>query len=119
MCLRAVFLMGDVTAAACSSDVTPDVSDGGRSSFGGTALDHSKCVKILAPATNEFAKCEPVFVTYQIANRLKRSGMATVINQRPFVLRLRLHAVSYMHFQVWSPQSGMKFQLLPKRKRRT
>jgi hypothetical protein len=76
-------------------------------------------VKILAPATNEFASCEPVFVSFQIANKLKRSGMATVINERPFVLRLRLRAVSYMNFTPWSRRSGLKFQLLLKRKRKT
>jgi hypothetical protein len=78
----------------------------------------SKPVKVLAPATNEFASCEPVFVSFQIANKLKRSGMATVINERPFVLRLRLHAVSYLNFTPWSQPSPLRFQLLQVRKRK-
>jgi hypothetical protein len=82
------------------------------------ALHPSQCVKILAPETAEFARCEPVFVSFQLANKLKRSGMAIVVNERPFVLRLRLHAVSYLNFTVWSSPSPLKFQLLQKRKRK-
>jgi hypothetical protein len=81
-------------------------------------LDQSKPVKVLPPATAEFASCEPILVSFQIANKLKRSGLATVINEKPFVLRLRLHAVSYMNFTPWSSNSGLKFQLLLKRKRK-
>ena len=78
----------------------------------------SQCVKILAPATAEFASCAPIFVSFQLANKLKRDGMATVINERPFVLRLRLHAVSYLNFTPWSQPSPLKFQLLQVRKRK-
>ncbi len=87
-------------------------------------LHSSNCVKVLAPSTAEFSNCEPVFVTYRVANQLKRRGMATAINKKqPLVLRLRPRAVSYLVFTSWAAKSDgvystsggtMKFQRLAK-----
>jgi hypothetical protein len=66
------------------------------------------CVKVLPPSTREFADCEPVFVSFQVANKLKRSGMAVVVSRspNPLVLRLRLRAVSTLHFVPWSARGA-------------
>jgi hypothetical protein len=68
-------------------------------------MDSHKSVKIYPPHGTHFARCEPQFCSYRVANLLKRKGLAVVVGERPLTLRIHREAVANLFFTAWNSRS--------------
>lgn len=65
---------------------------------GGESLASIEVRKNFAAGNGGIFVLRSSFCELSNCQQLKRTGLATVINEKPFVLRLRLHAVSLHEF---------------------